>query len=41
MRKIIILLALALAVGLGSCSKEKHTFEIKDGKDGSTWKLNR
>ena len=32
MRKILILLVLTLTVGLGSCSKEKHTFEIKDGK---------
>ena len=32
MRKIIILLALALTLGVASCSKEKHTFEIKDGK---------
>ena len=32
MRKIIILLALALTLGVASCSKEKHTFEIKDVK---------
>ena len=32
MRKVLMFLALALMVGFVSCGKEKHTFEIKDGK---------
>lgn len=32
MKKSLIMLMFALALGLGSCSTQKHTFEIKDNK---------
>ena len=32
MRKTLLFMLLAVAMLLGSCARQKHTFEIKDGK---------